>query len=47
MTFVSKNPNAEDPVDNLLAKMKEIEGWQDNQLLKIHWRTVLILAEKN
>ncbi|CAJ0856926.1 974_t:CDS:2 [Entrophospora sp. SA101] len=46
-TFLLKNPNVEDPVNKLIARMKEVEGWESNQLLKIYWRTALILAEKN
>ncbi|CAJ0857979.1 13931_t:CDS:2 [Entrophospora sp. SA101] len=46
-TFSLKYPNAENPVDKLIARMKEAEGWEDDQLLKIYWRTALILAEKN
>ncbi|CAJ0633961.1 416_t:CDS:2 [Entrophospora sp. SA101] len=46
-TFSLKYPNAENPVDKLIARMKEAEGWEDDQLLKIYWRTAFILAEKN
>nr|CAG8522133.1 2392_t:CDS:2 [Entrophospora candida]CAG8523115.1 15726_t:CDS:2 [Entrophospora candida] len=46
-TFLSKNPNAEDPVNKFMARIKKVEGWEDNQLLKVYWRTAFILAEKN
>nr|CAG8658782.1 1220_t:CDS:2 [Entrophospora candida] len=46
-SFLLKNPNVEDPVNKLIARMKEVEGWESNQLLKIYWPTALILAEKN
>ncbi|CAJ0868198.1 6154_t:CDS:10 [Entrophospora sp. SA101] len=36
-TFSLKYPNAENPVDKLIARMKEAEGWEDDQLLKIYW----------
>nr|CAG8641188.1 13018_t:CDS:2 [Entrophospora candida] len=36
-----------DPANKLIARMKEVEGWESNQLLKISWPTALILAEKN
>ncbi|CAG8796081.1 12_t:CDS:2 [Dentiscutata erythropus] len=42
-----ENQKIEDPVDKLFEKLKEDEGWKDDQILKISWFFVLGLAEKN
>ncbi|RIB29106.1 S-adenosyl-L-methionine-dependent methyltransferase [Gigaspora rosea] len=42
-----ENQKIEDPVDKLFEKLKEKEGWKDEQILKISWSFVLGLAEKN
>ncbi|CAJ0904686.1 453_t:CDS:2, partial [Entrophospora sp. SA101] len=34
-TFSSKNPNAEDPVNKFMSRIKKVGGWEDNQLLKV------------
>ncbi|CAG8713126.1 20405_t:CDS:2, partial [Racocetra persica] len=44
--YLEKNPNAEDPVDELISNIKEAEGWNDDELLPISFCSVLILAEK-
>ncbi|CAG8759123.1 7688_t:CDS:2, partial [Racocetra fulgida] len=33
--YLEKNPNAEDPVDELISNMKEAEGWNGDELLPI------------
>ncbi|KAF0388143.1 S-adenosyl-L-methionine-dependent methyltransferase [Gigaspora margarita] len=42
-----ENQEIEDPVDKLFEKLKEKEGWTEEQILKISWSFVLGLAEKN
>ncbi|CAG8485125.1 3329_t:CDS:2 [Rhizophagus irregularis] len=40
------NPNSPDPIDKHIADLTQLFGWKDNEVLQIHWQSVLILAEK-
>ncbi|CAG8802289.1 3163_t:CDS:2, partial [Racocetra persica] len=44
--YLEKNPNAEDPVDELISNIKEAEGWNGDELLPISFGSAFILAEK-
>ncbi|CAG8439533.1 1333_t:CDS:2 [Ambispora leptoticha] len=44
--YMTKNPNSNDPVDELIDQIKEVEGWKDDQLLNVVWPTIFILASK-
>ncbi|EXX58804.1 S-adenosyl-L-methionine-dependent methyltransferase [Rhizophagus irregularis] len=44
--YLTANPNSPDPIDKHIADLTQLFGWKDNEVLQIHWQSVLILAEK-
>ncbi|RIB03060.1 S-adenosyl-L-methionine-dependent methyltransferase [Gigaspora rosea] len=44
--FQKENQKVEDPINKLFEELKEEEGWNDDQILKVSWTFVLALAEK-
>ncbi|CAG8662701.1 17114_t:CDS:2 [Gigaspora rosea] len=44
--YQKENQNIEDPINKLFEELKEEEGWNDDQILKVSWTFVLALAEK-
>jgi hypothetical protein len=40
------HPDAEDPIDKLIAEIINVEGLKHDEILNIVWPTVLILATK-
>ncbi|GBB85860.1 hypothetical protein RclHR1_12300003 [Rhizophagus clarus] len=45
-SYMEANPNSPDPIDKLIADLKQRFKWKDNEVLQVHWRSVLILAER-
>ncbi|CAG8783766.1 32332_t:CDS:2 [Racocetra persica] len=44
--YRKENQNLEDPIYRLFEELMEEEGWKDDQILKLSWPFVLVLAEK-